>query len=257
MKKKLTALLTAFLFFTSTTAVSSVYAVDAEISIDDAFSITTDTFTYSNNNRYNYQNGFILETELADPDLMVVGVSYYNDSEEISDYIVTPVNNESIGSGGVGKLSKEIVLREVGDQQLCVGDLLKVDGELLAADVIPTYYTPMEEGTMSYLGNGVDIFGEEFKKVIRLQLVIEQTAYERYQEMGVGVYDIDLLKGDVTVDDTLNIADCLAINKNLLAGAPLCDYAKLAGDINRNGAPDADDSLSILKEVLHVTENFE
>lgn len=251
MKKRITAFLTAILCLTGTSLALPANAADT------ALTVTTDVFTYTNNNLYSYQNGFILETELADPDLMVVGVLYYNDSEETFDYIVTPVNSDSIGSGGVGILTKELVLRELGDQQLCVGDLLKVDGALLAADVIPTYYTPMEAGTMSYLGNGVDIFGEEFERVIRLQLVIEQSAYERYQEIGFGVYDIDLLKGDVTVDDTLSIADCLSINKNLLAGTPLCDYAKLAGDINGNGAPDADDALSILKEIIHLTENFE
>jgi hypothetical protein len=42
----------------------------------------------------------------------------------------------------------------------------------------------------------------------------------------------------------------------MLAGAPLCDYAKLAGDVNENGVLDMDDSLCILKETIGITENF-
>ncbi len=251
MKKKMTALFTAFLCLTATITAVQVNAVDAEVDLDAVYSIATDTFTYTNNNFYNYQSGFFLESELAEPDFMVVGMEYSKSNpEELYAYIVTPINE--LGEG-IGRLLVQTATSELGDQQLEVGDLLMVDGLVEWLLVYPTTYFPVEEGTMSCLGNGVDIFGEEFERVIRLQLVIEQSAYQEE----AAVWGIDLIKGDVNVDDTLNVLDCLTINKNLLAGAPLCDYARLAADINENGAPDTDDSLAILKETLGITENFE
>ncbi len=255
MKKKMTALFNAFLCLTATITSVQVNAVDAEVDLDAVYSIATDTFTYTTNNSYGDGSGFYLESEMAAPDFMVVGfVERKNDSENPYDYVVSPINDDVRLKAGLGIMEASVVVRELGDQQLQVGDLLKIDGDIFMVEPNTVIYYPGEEGTMSCLGNGVDIFGEEFEKVIRLQLVIDQAAYDSAAQT---MYDIELIKGDVNVDDTLNVLDCLSINKNLLAGAPLCDYARLAADINENGAPDTDDSLAILKETLGITENFE
>ncbi len=254
MKNKIIIFLTA-LFSLAT----SLTAVAADINADNnaALTITTDTFTYTNNNSYNFQNGFLLESELADPDFMVVGMTYYtSEPEKVFGYVVAPINSDRLGSGGIGVFYHGTIEEELGNVELQVGDLLKVDGMVECTDIYPTTYVPVEDATMYCLGNGVDIFGEEFKRVIRLQMVIEQADFEVRSENGA-IYNIDLVKGDVTVDDSVNILDGIALNKAVLAGAELCDYAKLVGDVNENGALDADDSLMILKETIGLTENFE
>lgn len=251
MKKRITAFFTAFLCLTA--ASTPVNAADTEIDLDVSFTITTDTFTYRSNDRYFNHSGFFLESELAEPDFMVIGMEYYSSApEELYAYVVTPINDLL---GGTGRMLVQTVNAELGDQKLEVGDLLMIDGLSESLAVYPTTYFPSIEGTMSYLGNGADIFGEEFERIIRLQMIIDQNAYDETTKM---VYsNFEIIRGDVNVDDALSILDTLTINKNLLAGAPLCDYARLAADINENGAPDTDDSLAILKETLGITENFE
>ncbi len=255
MKNRVVSLLTAVLCLCNPLAVMQTNAADNEVDINKSYTFTTDTFTYTNNDRHSYQNGFFLESDLADPGFMVVGFKYRaDDSDKLYSYIVTPINDVS---SGLGTIHHEIIAREIGDQQLKIGDLLKIDGLVSRTAIYPTQYSPLEEGTMSYLGNGIDVFGSEFEKIIRFQLVIDQTAYNYNKETTGSIYGIELIKGDVNVDDALNILDCITINKNLLAGAPLCDYAKLAGDVNGNNMIDAADSLAILKETIGLTENFE
>ena len=228
---------------------------DEYVRPEPKYTYTTDTFTYKSNNFTTRSGGFFLETELADPDLMVVGFEYSaDDPDKIGGYIVTTVNNDT----GTGKLFQSTVKKELGDVELRVGDLIKFDGSYDMLAIIPPVFVPSSDNTtIVHLGNGVDIFGEEFERVIRMQMVLEQDFIDRFKEMGFVRCDIDLVKGDVNIDDELSVLDCLAINRNLLIGEPLCDYAKLAGDINENGTIDAVDSLSILKECINITENFE
>ncbi len=205
---------------------------------------TTDTFSYGLSDLKSL-SGFQLKTELEGLEnmrFMVVGETSYS-------YYVCTINQNP---GGFGMMQKQDVKDQLGDIELHVGDILAETGMIITALPEVTIYVPWEENAIAYLGNGVDIFGEAFEKVIRMQLVVEQ------EELGYdNIYGIELVKGDVNVDDEISILDCLAINRNLLIGEPLCDYAQLAGDINENGVIDAVDSLSILKECINITENFE
>ncbi len=245
MKKKFTALfLAAICLITPLTA----QAADAGTNVTTALTITTDTFTYTAANLPGQP--FKLESELAAPDYMVVGVLESETEPGVPDeYIITPINMTN--SSATGMLSAHAVAESLGDQQLQVGDLLQRNGFWLVSEGNPLGYLP-DAGQIIYLGNGVDVFGEEFERVVRLQLVIDQEAVSNWP-----YYDIDILHGDVNVDDEMNVLDCIVLNRHLLGGASLCDYAKLAADINENGAPDGDDALSIMKEIVGLTENFE
>ncbi len=262
MKKKLTALLTAFLCLNGSVFAIPANAAEANNDLEKTYSYSTDTFSYTSNGR----NGFILDTELVDPQFMVVAVleSIKNPGEIVS-YLVTSVNH----SAGLGEINEPVAYDELG-VELQVGDFIRFDGfdglyETLGYTYpiyLPIGY-PREDGgkSMVHLGNGMDIFGEDFAKVIRTQMVLEQEVLDGYFVRHPIFTEIHpylvIVKGDVNIDDEVTILDCLTLNRNLLIGEPLCDYAKAVADINDNGAPDSGDTLSILKECIGLTENFE
>lgn len=266
MKKKMFALMTAMLCLT---APISAVAADIEIEADDEvqYVYEASNFTYKTNNTLHDRTGFYLESKLADPDLMVVGYFYAPEGAvnyepgELVGYIVTPVNERNFLLCGVGTVKVKTVNKYLDGMELQLGDFLTLEGDCVAGE----WYAPINQpeadqsGEMKYIGNGIEIFGEEFEKVVRMQMQIDQTALENDWRGSYWLekYGISIVKGDVTVDDSVNILDGIAINKAVMAGAELCDYAKLAGDVNENGALDADDSLMILKESIGLTENFE
>ncbi len=253
MKKRFTAFLTAFLCMSAAITALPAGAQDAE-ALDEVYTIATDTFVYTNYSYFGNRDGFFLETELVDPDLMVIGMKYYEkNSETWCNYWVTPINDAN-AEYGFGIIQHAVAIEQFGDQQLRVGDLIQFNGQHGCADIYPTYYVPLDDGSFTLLGNGVDIFGEEFERVIRLQLVIEQTEYENNK---YAIYDIDLMQGDVNVDDEMNILDCICISQALMGYGALCDYGRVAGDVNEDNTLDSGDTLMILRELLKLTENFE
>ncbi len=224
---------------------------------DADYILETDTFRYANNRSYSNQCGFFLRSELADPDFMVLGFQYYaDDPEKIYGYVVCPVNTGYWGDNGIGVIHHQTIGEQIGNAELQVGDLLRYDGMIEAASIYPTYYSPpAEAGELSYIGNGVELFGEEFRTVIRWQTAIEQAAYDARKSMIGAHYDINIcdlsaIRGDINEDNEVDILDCIAVNKSLLAGAPMSDYAKAAGDVNGNHTIDADDALLILKRTI-------
>ncbi len=281
MKKRFTAFLTALLCMTGTVLslpVSAEFRIENGVLVGDigddinegltmpdeddyrvesdeyvrpesGYSYTTDTFTYTPHK----VRGFLLKSEMVDPDYMVVSRKYLND--ELYGYVVTSVNE--LAGNFLGVFSQKTIQNALGDIELQIGDFLSLDGEVVSTLTYPSNYQLAEGATLSYLGNGIDILGKEFEKVIHMELIMDQEAYEYEKQYLGSKFEIDLVKGDVNIDDELSVLDCLAINRNLLIGEPLCDYAKLAGDINENGMIDAVDSLSILKECINITENFE
>ncbi|MBE6849503.1 MAG: hypothetical protein E7502_06355 [Ruminococcus sp.] len=254
MKKRFLAFLTAALcMFTPLSA----HAVDVDADVDTAFTYITDTFTYKTNNAYGYGSGFFLETELAAPDFMVVGYHYEKgqgvSGDELIGYVISPINDETFLKNGVAEVDIYSIESHFGEKQLQIGDLFKVEGEWCAAEPTVYSYCFGEETELTYFGNGVDLLGKDFEKIVRLQMVIDEASRD------AAVWEqenVTFIKGDTTVDDSVNILDCIQLNRAMLAGAPLCDYAKLAGDVNENGVLDMDDSLCILKETIGITENF-
>lgn len=256
MKRKLTAFLTALTcMITATTAIPS----SAESVADTDFTFTSEHFVYSDkctDASNKLRRAFYFESDLVSPDVLIVGTldQIYEDGSLTRHYAGKRLNIDGIVVADV--ILSNVDFGDFGEQELQVGDLLQCTSDRMpVGEIIPPFFAAQFE----YLGNGMDIFGEDFKHVIRR----EMPYMERY-----GSYDIDSLesrwgdkykfvKGDVTMDDELNILDCIQINKAMLAGAPLCDYAKLVGDVNENGGLDMDDSLCILKETIGLTENFE
>jgi|GEM_PF-519515 len=58
--------------------------------------------------------------------------------------------------------------------------------------------------------------------------------------------------GDANCDGAVSILDVIALNRNLLIGEKLSDAGILNADVNKNGKPDTDDSLMILKSLIDL-----
>lgn len=155
-----------------------------------------------------------------------------------------------LGSGGLGILPIQTVDSDCDGQTLKVGDLLCVDGDYCCTDIYPTTYA-FEEGTLSYIGYGADIFGEAFLQVIRSQLVVEQAEYDYWKDVNNGymLYDVSLVEGDVNANGSVDVLDCITLNKHLLGMTPLCDYSRIVSDLNRDNEVDIFD-LALLKRAL-------
>jgi putative transposon-encoded protein len=61
-----------------------------------------------------------------------------------------------------------------------------------------------------------------------------------------------LTLGDLNGDTTVDIMDCIMLNKNLIGVAELTDAQRKAADINKDGSVSADDSLNLLKTILGI-----
>ena len=61
-------------------------------------------------------------------------------------------------------------------------------------------------------------------------------------------------KGDFNNDGTVDIMDVIAVNRYIVGVRDASPAQQMAVDINQNGDVDANDSLSILKIVLNVTD---
>ena len=125
-----------------------------------------------------------------------------------------------------------------------------------------------DTGRLKYIGHGVEILGEDFMKVIRHELITKPVVIFNNDKINnsyisdntVFLSDtsaVMITKGDATEDDHVNIVDVIAVNKAVLGKGTLNDYSRLATDINQDGVPDSEDSLSILKYVVGLSDTLE
>lgn len=249
MKKRLFAAVTAAMCLTGMLAALPASALtEDEVS---SLTITTDTFTYSPNvDRFGRMCGMNLDTDLVDADFMVVGYHHYkgDPNEKIIGYFVSSINDDrDIGTLWGGS----------ADRKLEVGDLLAVNnGMLVATDSYPPEYSCNDDDdnytnlTLTYVGNGVTIFGDAFRDVIRTHLKAEQDGFDERKRVSGALYDIELLNtGDMDLDGALSIADCVLLDRYVLGDAASGGYADLSGDLNEDGVVDVFD-LALLKHKL-------
>ena len=144
---------------------------------------------------------------------------------------------------------------EIDGKELQVGDIIgSTEGsEWMVQEVIPPTYCPFnapEYGrscALTYIGNGVDLLGEEFKNVIRHELVVKwDIGYELTGDTG----NVEITNGDATADGETGIADVLAVNQSLLGVRTLSNYGVLASDVNHNDTVEDADAMKILKSLV-------
>lgn len=247
--KKVSMFLSALLGMALLTSPVSAIAEDSfNWYVDDSYTVECDAFKYSTTQWY----GMTLETDVIDTsecDFMVSGICR-NEDGTISYCVVNSVASDvTRGSGRV-----QLAQGHGGDipEDVQIGDFLKCAAGWDIADVVPGCLHAA--GEIEVVGNGVDIFGEEFRKVIRHELITAHPYSGRHWDDELNYFDA--MPGDVTEDDELGITDVIKTNRYVLGTCQLGSYARLMADVDENGVVDSTDSLMILKEVVGLTENY-
>lgn len=267
-------------------AIAPMNASAYEIRTSDELVLETDTFQYDSGvlsdmeetmGRAEY-NGYYLNFADTDANFMVSGVFLYESGRKY--YTLSPVNeiNEvntpdlvaseevgyySFGSDTRGVTESKYVDALLDGKELAIGDLVKIsnyqtlEGYPMQYSVAhPDYDIDGNELTPSaeYVGNALELFGEEFKKV----LVNEVYLAPNYVIGGIGVREsaelIDsnhiIKKGDVTETGTVGVVDVIATNQYLLGIYQPSNYGILSADVNRNGTVEDEDAMMILKSLV-------
>lgn len=117
-----------------------------------------------------------------------------------------------------------------------------------------------------------DIFGEELLSLLERGMSEFSVDTSAFDNTKMGIYPIHVyfgkamdtfgvivtdgtdtvIQGDANCDDSVDILDALALNKNLLTGEKLSEYGTLNGDMNRDGRLDSADVLDILKYTIQL-----
>ncbi len=66
----------------------------------------------------------------------------------------------------------------------------------------------------------------------------------------------DAVYGDVDCNGKVDILDIIVLNKNLLGAADVTAQGKINADVNKDGKPGSDDSLSILKFIVKLIDKL-
>jgi len=249
--KKTNMLLSAVLAVSCLTAPMHVLAYNQFFDNDD-YTVETEQFKYWNASSFsNGDFGMRLETELTNANWMVTGVFYQENETEPYVYVISPINQKFEVRGNIYASALAPFLEE--NQVLAVGDLFYIE-TMTAQETDPPIFSPFS-GEVKYLGHGTDVLGEDFMKVIRHELITEYSGVGK--SLISDVTGVTVTKGDATEDDSVDILDVITINKTILGKETMNSYSVLAVDINQNGAPDAEDSLAVMKHIVGLTDFLE
>lgn len=248
-------------------------------------SIESDLFKASYSEHYidnnpakgiSYYNGAVV-TDVVDANYMVTNVAYNGD--EPVKYLLQPLLNT--GSRYVMKeISQENVLLGLKGEMPKPGDLVKVEqyddwGESFQLYPYPEDFENELLGakelfgspTFTNYGNGVELLGEDFKKVLYYATISNggtdysasndfmdfHSIESRLSALGIDFYD----KGNVDNSDNVDILDVVLVNRNILGKFQFNAYAKGCADVNSDGVVDASDSLNIMKKIVGIVDSFD
>ena len=257
MKKKLAFLLSGML---AASCMPLNLVTNASSYTATAYTLETETFKYTHNDGW----GISFECTPEIPDIqkywMITG-SYSGKNG----HFCTVVEFIHGMTGNLRLSIKESEITGFTGEKLVPGDIISVDLMTELSDN-PAIYFPASDSDpaiadfglthneVKYVGYGTDVFGEEFIKVIRHELVTTgRDNYNTFAEMeNIGIENL-IVTGDTNEDEKVSIMDVVLLNKAIYGKAKLCDYAVLATDFNQNGVPDASDSLDVMKKVIGLT----
>ena len=216
-----------------------------------SYSVESDTFQYLE------ENGRMqLATDLLDYDkgiyYMVSGVIYgtgeYVAKDKVDNVCLTMMLSPDEKGHG-----ERVLLYKIPEgfdfATVQIGDIYRQVG---GGAVLETAPGMLSTSKMELVGNGLDLFGEDFQKVIDYEYLTDQEILNK----GDQAINEPLL-GDVRNDGGLDFLDVIALNQYLLGSCTLDAYSREAADVDKNGIVDTTDSLMILKEVVEVTKDFE
>jgi hypothetical protein len=69
-------------------------------------------------------------------------------------------------------------------------------------------------------------------------------------------HGLEIKKGDVNLDEIVDIIDVITLNKAILGSVKLSELQQTAADVNKDNQINSTDSLLILREVIGATSNF-
>ena len=249
------------------------------------FSLETDTFAYTCDEK----GAVTLESHIdalqdLDDTFLVTGVFYSGDETTPAFYTISDLDTLSVFNQNYVLPASSIEMF-LSDAPLALGDVIssnsgKVSGVGLSRTFqlctgLPIMYIDYitekvvqrdgeediqycyEAPDVEYLGNAVDIFGDEFTKVLRHTSFFNAEDYFFcMDDIHSDISGLDAVKGDATEDENVNIVDVIAVNKNVLGKEKMSAYAQYVSDINQNNVVDAGDSLEILKYVVGLNETL-
>ncbi len=247
-------------------AVSSFGAFSASALSDEGREILLKNMNYFTNKTYTVEsdtfqyleeNGRMqLATDLLDYDkgvyYMVSGVIYgtgeYVAKDKVDNVCLTKMLSPDAKGHG-----ERVLLYNIPEgfdfATVQIGDIYIDTDE--TGSVLETAPEMLSTSKMELVGNGLDLFGEDFQKVIDYEYLTDQEILNK----GDQAINEPLL-GDVRNDDGLDILDVIALNQYLLGSCTLDAYSLKAADVDKNGTIDTTDSLMILKEIVEVTKDF-
>ncbi|MDE6657425.1 MAG: dockerin type I repeat-containing protein [Oscillospiraceae bacterium] len=218
-------------------------------------------------------NGFDFENHKAN--FVITGAYYSGDSTTPYEYSVTYLTNYSINeetgnkywSGdcheviGVGQLTPYLENTE----NLKIGDLLYIP-VFCVAEVVPgcIHIDQIDQDMLDavevdYIGNGKEIFGDEFMKAVRNDLLrdMDETYMNPWTLGSNQRYEtFDIINGDATEDGEVSIADVVMITKAVLGKESMQGYSQYVSDINKNWHVDASDALSVMQYIVGLIDEL-
>lgn len=211
----------------------------------DTFEVTTDLFSYHHGLFQTISEDIFIPQTDGEKLSVVTGVCYNEEQNEPYAYVFLTMNllNRDSPYGYTDPryyITKETLAPFVGDKVLQVGDCFYMD-DMIVAETAPPYVYPEK---LEFIGNGADLFGDNFNKVMKHEVAVS---------IAQGFDDIDeslITKGEVTENGTVGIVDVLATNQYLLGVYHPSNYGILAADVNRNGKVEDADAMMILKSLV-------
>lgn len=213
-------------------------------------------------------NEFYFENHKAN--FVINGVYHKDDSTIPYQYSVTYLTNYTIGENGnryqFSDSTGIIGVRDLAPylenaENLKVGDLLYIP-VFAVVDVVPGCIH-LEENyvkKVDYIGNGQEIFGEDFIKAVRNDWLCDTE--ETYMNPWILDSDtryetFDIVMGDATDDNEVDIIDVITMNKTILGQKTMSSYAQYVCDINKDNIVDPIDSLAVMEYIVGLIDTLE
>lgn len=197
-----------------------------------------------------------LENDLIDFDkgyyFMVSGLlcEYDTQPDRVTNICMVQIKKDILNGAHTGRSILYNTPEGLDLSTVKIGDIYRVKEGGSGIDLVPAQESFK---SVEFIGAGEDLFGAEFRKVIRhefLSLKDDVTADDPETST------FDFVTGDITEDDEVDIIDAIALNKYLLGSNYLSCYQALTADVDKNTVLDSTDSLMILKEVVGITKDF-
>lgn len=221
-----------------------------------SYTVETGSFRYQPDDQQMHLDSTVASA--AEANCMITGVFYQNSTDETPLlYSIISINDTNGEYGGF--FMEDQTLRPYCGKTLEIGDLLYCE-----------WYKPYEisnypaylEGDARLIGNGRDLLGEEFLKVMRHELVTELYTTVPHDSRSLPDFvctipDDLLIYGDATNDTDVSLTDVVAVNQNILGVRRLGSYAQQVSDVDRDGEITANDSLRILRYTVSLTDSLD